>query len=153
MRRPAAAPHRASAPVKEPQFYSAFVRDSMQIPMRFVQLPRAGQHSAIFVGIGIAQHYLLPPVPGTEQGLILRMLPQTAHHIAGGAQRMNRLEERHRHQSWICIRACQTYSASFHQTDHIQNVVLGLRPANNVVTDRLGGISLLELPDSVEGLD
>jgi len=52
--------------MKEPQFTPAFLRPFVQFPVRFVQLPRAGQHSTIFVGVGIAQHHFLPVSPGIE---------------------------------------------------------------------------------------
>ena len=63
-----AAPNRTSAAVKEPQFHTTFLRCSMQFPVRLVKLPRTGQHSPIFVGIGIAEHNLLPMSPGTKEG-------------------------------------------------------------------------------------
>ena len=32
-----------------------------------VDLPGAGEHAAVFVGVGVAEHHLLPVVPGVEQ--------------------------------------------------------------------------------------
>ena len=84
-----AASDRSSAAVEEPQFHTAFLRCSMQFPVRFVKFPRTGQHSPIFVGIGIAEHDLLPMSPGTKEWLILRMPPQTAHDVPGSAQRID----------------------------------------------------------------
>ena len=66
MRRPAAAPDRASPSMKEAQLHSTFLRGVVQIPVCFKQFPCAGQHSSIFIGIGVAEHDLLPSSPGIE---------------------------------------------------------------------------------------
>ena len=95
----ASAPDRTAATMEEAQFYSAFSRHTMQIPVRLVQFPGAGQHSSIFIGVGVAQHDFLPSSPGIEQRLIIRMPPQTPHDTARRAQRIDRLKQRHRHQT------------------------------------------------------
>ena len=68
----AAASDGAAAAVKEAQLHVALARGAMQVAMGLVQLPDAGQHAAVFVGIGIAQHDFLPASPGIEQRLIVR---------------------------------------------------------------------------------
>jgi hypothetical protein len=51
------------AAVKEAQLHAGFARHHVQVAMRAEDLPGAGQHAAVFVGVGVAQHHLLPVVP------------------------------------------------------------------------------------------
>ena len=44
----------------------------MQATMCFIDFPQAGQHPSILVGVGIAEHHLLPSIPGLEQRQIVR---------------------------------------------------------------------------------
>ncbi len=164
MRRPASAPDRTAATVKQSQFHSAFSRHAVQITMRLVQFPCAGQHSSIFIGVGVAQHHFLPSSPGIEQRFIIRMPPQAPHRAARRAQRIDRLKQRHRHQAGVVIAGnmiarvmiagtSQTHAASLRQADQVEHIVLRLRPADDVLTDRLCGINLLEPLDRSESLD
>ncbi len=59
----APASDRAAATVKESKLDSAFDGNGMQRTVGLVNFPGAAKHSAIFVGVGITQHYLLLPVP------------------------------------------------------------------------------------------
>ena len=45
---------------------------AMQLTVRFVYLPGAGEHSAVFIRIGVPQHHFLPASPGIQQRLIGR---------------------------------------------------------------------------------
>ena len=63
VRRSAAAADRAAAAVEEAQLHAALARHHVQSAMGAEDLPRAGQHAAVFVGVGIAEHDLLPVVP------------------------------------------------------------------------------------------
>ncbi len=82
---PTAAADRAATTVEEPQFYSMFLSCVVQLAMGFVELPCAGEHASVFVGVGVAQHDFLPSSPGIEQRLILGMTPDGAHDAAGSA--------------------------------------------------------------------
>src|SRR5690349_15568558 len=53
---PSAAADRSSASMKQLEFDTTFTCASMKRLMGLVQFPGARQHSAVFVGIGIAQH-------------------------------------------------------------------------------------------------
>src|SRR5262249_36702922 len=92
VRRATAASHGAAAAVKEPEFHVTFLCNLMQFAMGFVQLPSAGEHTAVFVGVGVAEHDFLPAPPGIEQWLIVGTSPQAAHDAAGGAQGIDRLK-------------------------------------------------------------
>ncbi len=80
------ASHGSAAPMKEAKLHSIFLRRAMQLAMCFVQFPRAGEHAAVFVGVGVAEHDFLPASPGIEQSLIFRMAPQAAHDGGGSAE-------------------------------------------------------------------
>ncbi len=111
MSRPAAAADRAAAAMEESQLHSAFLRGAMQLAMRLIEFPRAGEHAAVFVGVGVAEHDFLPASPGIEQRLISGIAPEAAHDAAGGAQRINGFEQRHGHQAGIVARSCDLNSA------------------------------------------
>ena len=104
MRRSAAAADSSTAAVEEPQLHSMFLRRAMQLAMRFVKLPGAGEHAAIFVGVRVAEHHFLPASPRVEQNLIRRIAPQSPHHAARGPQRLDGFEQRHRHQARVIVR-------------------------------------------------
>src|SRR5579862_4622847 len=92
VRRASAAPNRATAAVEESKLHSGFLGGAMQLAMRFVQLPCAGKHAAVFVGVKVAEHDFLPASPGIKQRLILGIAPKTAHDTACGSQRFDGLE-------------------------------------------------------------
>ncbi len=63
MRWAAAAADGASAAMKETQMHAALARYLVQGAMSAKDLPRAGEHAAVFVRIGVAEHDLLPVAP------------------------------------------------------------------------------------------
>ena len=65
----AAAAYGASAAVEEAEADAARAGYLMQRAMRLPYLPCAGDHAAILVGVGVAEHDFLLVVPGREQGL------------------------------------------------------------------------------------
>ena len=69
MRGSAAAAHRAAAAMEEAQLDARLARHHMQIAMRAEDLPGRGQHAAVFVRVGVAEHDLLPVVPGLASSL------------------------------------------------------------------------------------
>ena len=86
MRRSASAAHRSPAAMEQAKLHSIFPRRAMQLAMRFIKFPGAGEHASIFVGVGIAEHHFLPASPGIEQRLILGIAPESAHDRAGCAK-------------------------------------------------------------------
>ena len=72
MGRAAAAANRPTASVKDGQVNVRLVGHAMQFAMRLVDLPQTGEHAAVFVAVGVAQHDLLFSAPGIEQPCIRR---------------------------------------------------------------------------------
>ena len=152
MRGPSATSDGSSAPVKEPQFDLVFVGGAMEFAVRFVEFPRAGEHSAILVGVGIAQHHFLPSFPRLDQRPILRMFPQASHHSSGSAKRSDRFEKRDGHQARIVARTPHVYRAMLCQTNDCQHIVFGLRTADDVVPDGAWRVLTLELRNHPKGV-
>ena len=96
-----AATDRSATAVEQAKLHSVFLRRAMQFAMSFVEFPRAGEHAAVFVGVGVPEHDFLPASPGIEQRLIFGIAPEAAHDGAGGAERVDGFEQRHRHQAGI----------------------------------------------------
>ena len=71
MGRAAASAHCAAATVKQLQAHITLARDHVQVAVRFVDFPRAGQHATIFVRIRVTQHDLLPALPRIEELAVL----------------------------------------------------------------------------------
>ena len=101
MRGSAAAAHRAAAAVEEAQLDAGFARDHMQVAMRAEDLPRGGQHAAVFVRVGVAEHDLLPVAPTGEEFAVVGTAPELAADGGRVAQVFDGFEERHRHQAGI----------------------------------------------------
>ena len=66
----AAAAYGSSAAVEEAQGDAAVAGYLVEGAVGFVDLPGAGDHAAVFVGVGVAEHDLLLVVPGFEQRLV-----------------------------------------------------------------------------------
>ena len=90
----AAAAHGASAAVEEAEGDAALAGHLMQRAMRLPNLPCAGDHAAIFIGVGVAEHNLLLPVPGLEQGSVGGGGPELAADGGSVAQVFDGFEER-----------------------------------------------------------
>ncbi len=101
VRRAAAAADGAAAAVKEPQADAALARHLVQGAMGAEDLPGAGEHAAVFVGVGVAEHDLLGVAPGFQQLPIAGRLPELAADGGRVAQIFNGFEERHRHQARV----------------------------------------------------
>jgi hypothetical protein len=71
MSRASATPHRPATPVEDPQLDAAIPSDLMQCAMRFVDLPAAGQHAAVLVRVGVAEHHFLTTEPGIQEPLVI----------------------------------------------------------------------------------
>ncbi len=86
MRGAAAAADRAAPAVKEAQLHAALARHLVQGAMGAKDLPGAGEHAAVFVGVGVAQHDLLPVVPAVEQLAVVSAGPESRQ-MAGALRR------------------------------------------------------------------
>src|SRR5215469_13942172 len=67
MRGPAAATDRSPSAMEETKFDAERLRGAMQLAMRLVKFPGAGEHATVFVGIGVAEHDLLPASPRVDE--------------------------------------------------------------------------------------
>ena len=138
--------------MKEAKLYSILLRGAMQLTMSFVKFPGAGEHSSIFIRIGVAQHDFLPAPPGLEQRVIFGIAPQAAHDCSRGAKRLDGFEQRDGHQAGIVYRSCNLHSRSLGETDYSLHILLRFSSADDVVTDRMRGISALQFCDRAESV-
>ncbi len=122
VRWPSAAADRSSSAVKKAQLDSIFLCGPMQFAMRLVEFPRAGQHAAVFVGVGVAEHDFLPASPGIEQRLVFGIGPQATHDAARGPQRFDGLEQRNRHQPGIVVGTCDPDAERFRKPNNRQHI-------------------------------
>ena len=90
----AAAAYGASAAMEEAEGDSALGGDLVQRAMRLPYLPCAGDHAAVLVGVGVAEHDFLLVVPGFEQRLVGGGGPELAADGGRVAQVADGLEER-----------------------------------------------------------
>ena len=119
-------------------------------------LPGAGQHAAVFIGIGIAQHHLLPVVPGGHQLAIVGPAPQLAANLRRTAQILNGFKQRHRHQPWILsrpvARSLHLHSAQPRQPHHGQHIIHRRSAADDVLANSLRRAATFHLRHHAEGL-
>ncbi len=89
VRRAAATAHRAAAAVEQPQRDAAFARHVVQRAVRLEDLPGAGNHAAILVGVAVAQHHFLGAAPAFQQRSVACGRPKLAadgRRVAAGLQ-------------------------------------------------------------------
>src|SRR5262249_7073855 len=91
----------ASTSVEEPQFDIAGSSQIMKRTMGLKDLPRTGEHAAVFIGVGISKHDLLIAAPGIEQTLVFRSRPEVAADLRAGAKILDRFKQRHWHDARI----------------------------------------------------
>ena len=90
----AAAADGAAAAVEEAERDVALAGDLVERAVGLPDLPGAGDHAAVLVGVGVAEHDLLLMVPGFEQRLVGVAGPELAHDGGGVLQVFDGLEER-----------------------------------------------------------
>ena len=154
MRGSAAAAHRAAAAMEEAQLDAGLARHHVQVAMGAEDLPRAGQHAAVFVGVGVAEHDLLPVVPGGQELAIVGTAPQLAANGRRVAQVFDRFEERHRHQAGIepgLRPILQRDAAEPRQAHHGQHIFHRCGAADDVLANGFGRAAVLDFGDDAEG--
>ena len=82
----------APASVKEAQFYVAGACNLMERAVRLEDLPRAGEHAAVFIRIRISEHDLLVAAPGIQEALVLGCCPEPAAYLGAGAKILDRFK-------------------------------------------------------------
>ncbi len=154
MGRTAAAANSATPAVEQPQIDVALSCRLLQIPLRLVNLPGTGQHAAVLVGIGIAEHDLLAAPPGIEERPVISGAPQLAADGRPIAQIRDGLKQRHRHQPRIATAFIGRYP---HPRPHRQaqpapHIFDTTRTADHIAADGLRRIELLQFRHALQGV-
>src|ERR1700677_2750189 len=147
MRRTAATAYSAAAPVKKPKGYAALAGHLVQRAVRFVDLPRARNHAAILVGIGVAEHDLLPMIPACEQRFVGLACPELAHDCGCILEVFDGFEERNGLQAGVLRDASDGVSAQSRKPQNVEDVFGAGGSADDVLADRLGAVGALEFAD------
>ena len=123
--------------------------------MRLPYLPCARDHAAVLVRVGVAEHDLLASAPGFEQRLVGLAGPELAHDRGSILQVFDRLEERHGLQARdrSLRRAFDADAAETRQPKDVQDVFSASGSADHVLTNRFGGVGLLQLGDGTESVE
>ena len=122
--------------------------------LRFVELPCAGEHASIFIGVGVAEHDFVGASPGIEQGLEFGIAPDAAHDARREARRAS-IDS----NSGTGIRpgsallAAMDTPPSCGELHDGEDVVLGLRVADDEIADGFGRVRLLYFCNGAEGVD
>ncbi len=89
----AAAAYGASSAVEEAEVDAAVAGYLVEVAVGLVDLPGAGDHAAVLVGVGVAEHDLLAMVPGFEERFVGFAGPELAHDGGGVLEVFDGLEE------------------------------------------------------------
>ncbi len=155
----AAAAYGASAAVEEARCDAAVAGDLMEGAVGLVDLPGAGDHAAVFVGVGVAEHDLLAVVPGFEERLVGIAGPEFAHDGGGVLEVFDGFEERDGLEAGVvALRAVAADgfdfdSAEAGEPEDVEDVFCGGGSADDVLADGLGGVGVFELGDGAEGVE
>ena len=153
----AAASYGASATVEEAEVDAAITGDLVEGTVGFVDLPGAGDHAAVLVGVGVAEHDFLAVVPGLEEGLIDVAGPDLAHDGGRVLEVFNGFEEGDGLEAWVGV--CRVVggfdldSSETGEAEDVEDVFGAGGSANNVEADGLGSVGVLEFRDGAEGFD
>ena len=153
VRRTAAPADRSAPAVKEPQPHTALARYLVQGAVGAEDLPGAGEHAAVFVGVGISQHDLLRIAPGLQQPAIAGRLPQLAADGRRVAQIFNGFEQRNRHQARVGATALHAHAAQPRKPNHIEHIFGARSAADHVVTNGFRSGRCFQLGNRAEGID
>src|ERR1019366_5790396 len=150
----------ASAAMEEAEVDAALVRNLVESAVRFPYLPGAGNHAAILVGVGVAEHDFLLISPGFEQRLVGVGCPKGAHDSGAIAQVFNGLEKRDGLKAGVAVVgvggvdvAFDTDTAQAGEAKDVEDIFGGGSSADDVAGERLGDIVALELGDCAEGVE
>ncbi len=156
-----AAADRASAAMEEAERDASFAGHLVQRAVRLPYLPCAGNHAAILVGVGVAEHHFLPMVPGFEQRLVGGGGPELAADGGRVAQVVDGLEERDGLQAGIgAVGAARRADAAFDadageagEPEDLEHVFGAGGSADDVARECLRDVDALQLGDGAEGVE
>ena len=138
MGRAAAAPYGTAASVEEPQSHVAFAGNFVERAVGLVDLPCAGDHAAILVGVGVAEHDFLLVVPGFEKRLVGVAGPKLAHDGGRVLKVFDGLEERHGLKTGVVVLSFDANSAETGEPKDVEHVLRAGRSADDVLPDGFG---------------
>ena len=144
-------------PWKSAQLDAGLARHDVQIAMRAEDLPGRGQHAAVFVRVGVAEHDLLPVTPGFEEPAVVGAAPKLAANGGRVAQIFNGLEERDGHEAGIkagiLARALHLDAAQPRQAHHGQHIFNRRCAADHVLANGFGRAAVLDFGHHAKGLE
>src|SRR5262245_53419946 len=151
----AAPPYRAAPAVEEHQLDVALARDLVQGAVGAEDLPRARDHSAILVRIGVAEHDLLNSAPPLEVAAVLGRGPERATDVGRSAQIRDRFKQRHRHETMAGLTLLwrDLHPAHFGKAKERSDIIARADPAYDVCGKRLGRGGLLEIRERTKRVE
>ena len=153
MRGAAAASDGAATAMEEAEGDVAFASDLVECAVGLVDLPRAGDHAAVLVGVGVAEHDLLLTVPRFEQGRVGFAGPELAHDGRRVLQIFDGLKERDGLEAGVVAIGFDADSAEAGEPEDVEDVFRAGGAADDVLADGFGGVGLLEFGDGAEGVE
>jgi len=153
MGRAATSADRSASAMKESQLHIELSGQLMQCVEGLVELPGAGDHSAILIRVGIAQHDLLPRSPRLQQRIVLRIGPHLAHDLRRMPQRLDGFEKGDWHEARIILGAGDAEPCQRGQPNHCKDVPFGFCAADDVRANHAATSGLLFAADSSHGFE
>ena len=156
----AAAADGAPAAVEETELDAGVAGRLMEGAVGLEDFPGGGEHAAVFVGVGIAEHDFLGAVPGGEQGLVGGAGPELAADLGGVLEIGNGLKEGDGLKAGVRIFVAQGCCCAFHgdaadpgETDDVEDVGDGGGAGDDVAGERFRRLGALEVGDGAEGFE
>src|SRR5580698_8154268 len=121
--------------------------------MRAEDLPSAGEHAAIFIGVGVTEHDFLTVVPCGEEPAIVGAAPEFTADLRCIAQIFNGFEEWNRHEARVAFGAFDADTAETSETDDGENVVDTGGAADDVLANGLRRAASLGFSNSAKSFE
>ncbi len=153
MGRATATTYSSTATMKEAKCHVALASDFVERAVGLPYLPGAGDHAAVFIGVGVAEHNFLLMVPGFEKRLVGFAGPKLAHDGWGVLEVFDGLEERDGLEAGIVAARLDADSAKTGEPEDVEHVFGAGGSADNVLADGFGGVGLLQFGDGAEGVE
>ena len=142
-------------PWKRRRVDAALAGDFMEGAVGLPDLPGAGDHAAIFVGVGVAEHDFLLVIPGREQRLVDVGGPELAADGGRVLQVFDGLEEGDGLQAGVgvggIVGAFDADAAEAGEPEDVEDIFGGGGAADDVAGERFGWEVAFELRDGAEG--
>lgn len=155
--RAAATSHGAAAAVEEAQRQRAdlaqLVEQLDQRDLGAVELPGRGEHAAVLVAVGVAEHDVLFAAAAVHQAADAGQRIELAHDLGRDAQVADGLEQRHDDQvaGGVAVQRAAQQPGLLQQQGHFQQVADRLGVADDVVAQRLAAEAGQRFARGLEG--